>query len=73
MTLREINRKGRGVGRVPHVRPSVRGPKMTCFKCFHSRRRLGRSFKAFVGLRPSYSAHVRWGEHGAPVLNLWPH
>jgi hypothetical protein len=23
--------------------------------------------KAFVGLRPSFSAHVRWGEHGAPV------
>ena len=23
--------------------------------------------KAFVGLRPSFSAHVRWCEHGAPV------
>src|SRR5450631_4425458 len=26
------------------------------------------SGKAFVGLRLSFSAHVRWGEHGAPVL-----
>jgi hypothetical protein len=23
--------------------------------------------RAIVGLRPSFSAHVRWGEHGAPV------
>ena len=23
--------------------------------------------KAFEGLRPSFSAHVRWCEHGAPV------
>jgi hypothetical protein len=23
--------------------------------------------KAIVGLRPSFSAHVRWGERGAPV------
>jgi hypothetical protein len=23
--------------------------------------------KAAVGLRPSFSAHVRWCEHGAPV------
>jgi hypothetical protein len=23
--------------------------------------------KAFVGLRPSFSSHVRWGERGAPV------
>jgi hypothetical protein len=37
--------------------------------------------KAFVGLRPSFSAHVRFGERGAPVLflcgsavtfRLWP-
>jgi hypothetical protein len=27
----------------------------------------GRIEKAIVGLRPSFSAHVRWGEHGAPV------
>ena len=26
------------------------------------------SVKAFEGLRPSFSAHVRSGEHGAPVL-----
>jgi hypothetical protein len=25
------------------------------------------STKAIVGLRPSFSAHVRWGERGAPV------
>ena len=25
------------------------------------------SAKAIVGLRPSFSAHVRFGEHGAPV------
>jgi hypothetical protein len=23
--------------------------------------------KAIVGLRPSFSSHVRWGERGAPV------
>jgi hypothetical protein len=23
--------------------------------------------RAIEGLRPSFSAHVRWGEHGAPV------
>jgi hypothetical protein len=28
-------------------------------------RRVGE--EAFEGLRPPYSAHVRWGEHGAPV------
>ena len=27
----------------------------------------GRIEKAIAGLRPSFSAHVRWGEHGAPV------
>jgi hypothetical protein len=26
--------------------------------------------KAIVGLRPSFSAHVRWGERGAPVASL---
>jgi hypothetical protein len=24
-------------------------------------------FRTFVRLRPSFSAHVRWGERGAPV------
>jgi hypothetical protein len=23
--------------------------------------------KSFEGLRPSFSAHVRWCEHGAPI------
>jgi hypothetical protein len=27
----------------------------------------GQMTKAIVGLRPAFSAHVRWGEHGAPV------
>jgi hypothetical protein len=27
--------------------------------------------KAVVGLRPSFSSHVRWGERGAPVDSLW--
>jgi hypothetical protein len=27
--------------------------------------------KAVDGLRPSFSAHVRWGERGAPVLFPW--
>jgi hypothetical protein len=26
-----------------------------------------KGLKAFDGLRPSFSAHVRWCEHGAPV------
>ena len=26
-----------------------------------------RKAKAVVGLRPSFSSHVRWGERGAPV------
>jgi hypothetical protein len=26
--------------------------------------------KAMVGLRPSFSSHVRFGERGAPVLTL---
>jgi hypothetical protein len=51
---------------VPHVRPSVRGPEMICFDCFS----LLISQKALVGLRPSYSAHVRFGERGAPVQFL---
>jgi hypothetical protein len=28
--------------------------------------------KAIVGLRPSFSAHVRWGERGAPVFPCRP-
>src|ERR1700722_15656729 len=27
----------------------------------------GRRTRAVVGLRPSFSSHVRWCEHGAPV------
>ena len=30
-------------------------------------KRVGPERKAVVGLRPSFSAHVRWCEHGAPV------
>jgi hypothetical protein len=30
----------------------------------------GRMIRTVVGLRPSFSAHVRWGEHGAPVDSL---
>jgi hypothetical protein len=29
------------------------------------------SAKAIVGLRPSFSAQVRWGEPGAPVAFFW--
>jgi hypothetical protein len=32
-----------------------------------SKKVLGLRTKAFEGLRPSFSAHVRWCEHGAPV------
>ncbi len=28
--------------------------------------------KAFEGLRPSFSAHIRWGESGAPIGLLGP-
>jgi hypothetical protein len=31
---------------------------------------LANSAKAIVGLRPSFSSHVRWGERGAPVDSL---
>ncbi len=43
----------------------VRGLKMTFFPMF-----LVRGVRTFEGLRPSYSAHVRWGEHGAPVQGV---
>jgi hypothetical protein len=33
----------------------------------HNEQRVGCERKAVVGLRPSFSAHVRWCEHGAPV------
>jgi hypothetical protein len=46
--------------RVPHVRASVRGPIMNYSNAFTKR------VEAFEGLRPSFSAHVRWREHGAP-------
>jgi hypothetical protein len=39
-----------------HSRPSIFGLKLS-----------GQRGKAIVGLRPSFSSHVRWGEHGAPV------
>src|ERR1700722_10615809 len=64
-----------GSGRVPHVRPSVHGLKMDFSNAFTQYTRvvaLGRGPFARVavaleGLRPSFSAHVRFGEHGAPV------
>src|ERR1700732_4430868 len=57
------------------VRPSVHGPKTDSSNAFTSCARildLGRCLcaytpKALGGLRPSYSAHVRPGEHRAPV------
>jgi hypothetical protein len=56
-------------GRVPHVRLRVRGPKKTgeAFECFYvidhqSRVRFRKSNRNI-----SSSAHVRWGERGAPV------
>src|ERR1700758_5172022 len=62
-------------GRVPHVRQSVHGPKMDSSNAFALSARivdLGRFLCAYIpkalgGLRPSFSAHVRFGEHGAPV------
>jgi len=92
---------------VPHVRPSVRGPKMIRFKCFsltcrgfagRYRKSYGGASPDFLwrllalanfmrlslmkaahadlfgamcrksGVAPSFSAHVRLGERGAPVL-----
>jgi hypothetical protein len=32
---------------------------------------LAQGLEAFDGLRPSFSAHVRWCEHGAPVEFVW--
>src|SRR5580700_3449626 len=54
---------------------SAHGPKTDSSNAFTSCVRfldLGRCLcaytpKALGGLRPSYSAHVRFGEHGAPV------
>jgi hypothetical protein len=41
---------------------TVRWPIMTCSNAFPKR------VEAVDGLRPSFSAHVRWCERGAPVL-----
>src|SRR5580700_12345207 len=59
----------------PMFGPGVHGPKTDSSNAFTSCARildLGRCLcaytpKALSGLRPSYSAHVRFGEHGAPV------
>jgi hypothetical protein len=40
----------------------------TEFAAWDDERLLVGSVKAIVGLRPSFSAHVRLGERGAPVL-----
>jgi hypothetical protein len=52
-------------------RQSVPGPKTIFFECFYSicHGVIG-GVRALEGLCPSYSAHVRWGEHGAPVQGL---
>jgi hypothetical protein len=87
---------------VPHVRPSVRGPKKmgaaqrslfavsigklisdvldpSTRATVHTPRDCqrangsdlqGNAARAIVGLRPSFSAHVRLGERGAPVDSL---
>ena len=57
-------------GRVPHVRPSVRGPKMFCSTAFT--RHTAELFemndlfadiaRQWRGFAPSSSAHVRWGD-----------
>jgi hypothetical protein len=73
----------KGIGRVPHVRLSVRGPKTMgaarqslSEESPSNAKSAGRwnalpwlvdRPQAIVGLRPSFSAHVRWGERGAPV------
>jgi hypothetical protein len=51
------------------VRRSVLGPNMICFDCFlcSSLDLLVDIAKSYVGLRPSFSAQVRFGEPGAPV------
>jgi len=70
-----------GSGRVPHVRPSVHGPKTDfsnaftpCATILALRRSLfcPRSRSLGRGCAPSFSAHVRWGEHGAPVQRSGP-
>src|ERR1700678_2648283 len=61
-------------GRVPHVRPSVHRPDTIFFECSYSicHGVIG-GVRALEGLCPSYSAHVRWGEHGPRpgVKVLW--
>ena len=61
--------------RVPHVRTSVHGP-ITIFQMLSLQvQGLSPSAKVFClpsrsvgrGCAPSFSAHVRWCEHGAPV------
>jgi hypothetical protein len=50
------------------------------FQCFHSIHQgslplvvvFCSGSKSVGGLRPSFSAHVRWGEHGAPVQGRGP-
>jgi hypothetical protein len=46
---------------VPHVRTSVHGPNMNSSNAF------GKRARALDGLRPSFSAHVRPRERGAPI------
>ena len=67
-------------GRVPHVRPSVHGPKTHFSNAFipcAGILPLGRSplhvwQSVGTGCAQSFSAHVRWGEHGAPVQSQGP-
>jgi hypothetical protein len=54
-------RISRDFDRVPHLRTSVRGPIMNFSNALTVR------IKALDGLRPSFSSHVRWCEHGAPI------
>jgi hypothetical protein len=57
-----INRSRRvGFKWVPHVRTSVRGPIMNSSKAFTQRT------ESYGSASPSFSAHVRWCEHGAPI------
>jgi hypothetical protein len=58
---------------VPQVRPSVPGPKMGFSNAFALTQEdvgVSNQIRAFDGLRPSFSAQVRFGEPGAPVQFL---
>jgi hypothetical protein len=65
-----MRRTREGVGRVPHVRPSVRGPKMICFECSPYRVPV-----CSINQNDRRAAPVLFGPctlgRGAPVLLRW--